>query len=72
MPPIARAAHAFSVLDSYIYGFALQEAGLPFEGGQETADLARTIMAGFTPDQYPHLTESDHPARPAARLRLRG
>jgi AcrR family transcriptional regulator len=55
--PIALAAHAFSVLDSYIYGFALQEAGLPFEGGQETADLARTIMAGFTPDQYPHLTE---------------
>src|SRR2546423_10676582 len=26
---IAMAAHAFSLLDSYIYGFALQEAGLP-------------------------------------------
>ena len=55
--PIALAAHAFSVLDSYIYGFALQEASLPFEGGDETADLARTIMARFTPDEYPHLTE---------------
>ena len=38
--PIALAAHAFSVLDSYIYGFALQEASLPFDAGEETADLA--------------------------------
>ena len=35
--PVALAAHAFSVLDSYIYGFALQEASLPFEAGDETA-----------------------------------
>jgi AcrR family transcriptional regulator len=55
--PIALAAHAFSVLDSYIYGFALQEASLPFDAGEETADLARMIMAQFTPDEYPHLTE---------------
>ena len=55
--PVALAAHAASVLDSYIYGFALQEASLPFEAGDETADLARTIMARFTPGQYPHLTE---------------
>jgi AcrR family transcriptional regulator len=57
--PVALAAHAFSVLDSYIYiyGFALQEASLPFEVGDETADLARMIMARFTPGQYPYLTE---------------
>ena len=55
--PVALAAHAFSVLDSYIYGFALQEASLPFDTGEETADLARMIMARFTPDEYPHLTE---------------
>ncbi|HLN70095.1 MAG TPA: TetR/AcrR family transcriptional regulator C-terminal domain-containing protein, partial [Streptosporangiaceae bacterium] len=55
--PVALAAHAFSVLDSYIYGFALQEASLPFEAGEETAGLARMIMARFTPGQYPHLTE---------------
>ena len=55
--PIALAAHAFSVLDSYIYGFALQEASLPFDAGEETADLARMIMARFTPDEYPHLAE---------------
>src|SRR3984893_17897152 len=38
-------AHAYSVLDSYIYGFALQEASLPFETGEETADLAQMILA---------------------------
>ncbi len=55
--PVPLAAHAFSVLDSYIYGFALQEASLPFDTGKQTADLARTIMTRFTHDEYPHLTE---------------
>ena len=32
---VEMAAHAFSVLDSYIYGFALQEATLPFETAEE-------------------------------------
>ena len=27
-------AHAYALLDSYIYGFALQEASLPFEGAE--------------------------------------
>src|ERR1039458_9823239 len=56
--PVALATHAASVLDSYIYGFALQEASLPFEAGEETADLARMIMARFTPGQYPHLSDA--------------
>jgi AcrR family transcriptional regulator len=51
------AAHANSLLDSYIYGFALQEANLPFDTPQETAELAQTIMAEFPADAYPHLTE---------------
>jgi AcrR family transcriptional regulator len=54
---VETAAHAFSVLDSYIYGFALQEAALPFETGAETAALARTILEGADPGDYPHLTE---------------
>jgi AcrR family transcriptional regulator len=55
--PVALAAHAYSVLDSYIYGFALQEANLPFETGDDTAELARAILAGAPADEYPHLTE---------------
>ena len=55
--PVALAAHAFALLDSYIYGFALQEASLPFDTGEETAELAEMIMARFPPGEYPHLTE---------------
>jgi AcrR family transcriptional regulator len=54
---VEMAAHAFSVLDSYIYGFALQEASLPFETGEETAELAQAILKQMPPDEYPHLTE---------------
>ena len=53
---VAMAAHAFSVLDSYIYGFALQEANLPFDTGEATAELAQAILAQAA-DEYPHLTE---------------
>jgi AcrR family transcriptional regulator len=54
---IAMAAHAFSVLDSYIYGFALQEASLPFDSAEETVEVAQTILAQFPRDEYPHLAE---------------
>ncbi|MGW6377191.1 TetR/AcrR family transcriptional regulator C-terminal domain-containing protein [Rhodococcus sp. NPDC055112] len=54
---VPMAAHAFAVLDSYIYGFALQEAALPFEGPQEAEDLAQAILEGMPADEYPHLTE---------------
>lgn len=54
---IQLAAHAMSVLDSYVYGFALQEANLPFATGKETAELAQTIMAQFPTGGYPYLTE---------------
>ena len=37
---VALTAHAYSILDAYIYGFALQEASLPFDTPEETAELA--------------------------------
>jgi AcrR family transcriptional regulator len=56
--PVALTAHAYSILDAYIYGFALQEASLPFDTPEETAELAQSIMAGFpAADAYPHLAE---------------
>ena len=54
---IEMAAHAFSALDSYIYGFALQEASLPFDAAEETAEVAEMILSQFPADEYPHLTE---------------
>jgi AcrR family transcriptional regulator len=59
-------AHAFSALDSYIYGFALQERGLPFDTAEESAELARTMVPQFPLEQYPHLVElaTEHVMRP--------
>ncbi len=54
---IELAAHAFSALDSYIYGFVLQETSLPFDTAEETAQVAQAIMAQFSASEYPHLTE---------------
>ncbi|MGW7042137.1 TetR/AcrR family transcriptional regulator [Streptomyces avermitilis] len=59
-------AHAVSVLDSFIYGFALQEKTLPFDTPDETAELAESIMSGFGDGEYPYLTEiaTAHVMRP--------
>lgn len=57
---VAGAAHAFSVLDSYVYGFAMQEAALPFDTSGHSADLeeiAAGILEAMPADDYPHLTE---------------
>jgi hypothetical protein len=54
---IELAAHAFSALDSYTYGFAMQEAALPFDTAEETAEVAEMILAQLPADEYPHLTE---------------
>ncbi len=51
------AAHAFSLLDSYIYGFASQERSLPFSTADETAEVAAEIFTGMVPDEYPYLAE---------------
>ena len=50
-------AHAYALLDSYIYGFALQEASLPFGTAEETAQVTQEIAGQFAAGQYPHLTE---------------
>jgi AcrR family transcriptional regulator len=51
------AAHAYSLLDAYIYGFALQESSLPFDSPEATAAVASSIMDGFPADAFPYLTE---------------
>jgi AcrR family transcriptional regulator len=55
--PVALTAHAYSILDAYIYGFALQEASLPFKTPEETAEVAGEIFDAFVAEAYPHLTE---------------
>jgi AcrR family transcriptional regulator len=50
-------AHAYALIDSYVYGFALQEAGLPFEGPDNVAEIAAPIMELFSSGDYPHMVE---------------
>jgi AcrR family transcriptional regulator len=59
-------AHAVSVLDSYIYGFAMQEKSLPLDTPEEITELAESIMNGFGDGEYPYLTEiaTAHVTRP--------
>ena len=37
-------AHAYALIDSYVYGFALQEAALPFQGPESDGDVVESIM----------------------------
>src|SRR5215472_1475817 len=50
-------AHAYSLLDSYIYGFALQEASLPFGSTDEAVSVTQEIAGGMPAGEYPHLAE---------------
>lgn len=60
------AAHAYSVLDSYIYGFALTKMNLPFETGEQVAEVARTMLQPFPMDAYPNLVAfiTEHAVKP--------
>ena len=50
------AVHAYSVLDSYTYGFLLQEKTIPFETPEESAEMAK-VTVGDMGDAYPYLAE---------------
>ena len=54
---VALTAHAYALLDSYIYGFALQEASLPFTGPDGVGDAADPILRQFPASEYPHFLE---------------
>ena len=54
---IALTAHAFSAIDSYLYGFAMQELNLPFHTPEQTAAMAVTFLEQFPVTEFPHLAE---------------
>jgi AcrR family transcriptional regulator len=53
-----RAVLAFSTLDSYVFGFVLQELTLPFQGPQELAEVGESMLEDFLVNEYPHLAET--------------
>src|SRR5919106_375018 len=48
------ATRVYNLLDSYIYGFALQEATLPFSSSEEMASVSEQMLAAMA-DDYPNL-----------------
>ena len=54
---IEMTGHAYSIVDAYLYGFALQEANMPATGGDEMADVAGDLLGPTAADDYPHLVE---------------
>lgn len=63
---LAMAAHAYSLMDSYIYGFALQQSTLPSDPSMEMHELAAVMAEQFPADEYPWLAEFtlQHVTRP--------
>ncbi|MEU1730182.1 TetR/AcrR family transcriptional regulator [Streptosporangium sp. NPDC020145] len=64
--PVRMAAHAYALLDSYVYGFALQEASLPFDGPQNVTEIVEPMAQQAFAEGYPHLVEmaTEHVLKP--------
>lgn len=58
-------AHAYAIVDSFVYGFAFEEANLPGGAGDELTEIAVEMVAQGLAD-HPHLAEftSEHVLRP--------
>jgi AcrR family transcriptional regulator len=54
---VLQAAHAISVVDSYVHGFVLQEVNLPFRDESELAAMTGAIMETFPSSDFPYLFE---------------
>lgn len=56
---VLTATHANWLLNSYVYGHALQTANLPFDTADELADMTDEVyLPQLPPDEFPYLNES--------------
>lgn len=56
---VVMAMHANWLLDSYVYGFAVQEKGLAFTTADEMATIVESVfLPQLPPEQFPYLNES--------------
>ena len=53
-------------VEQRIFGFALTKMSLPFETGEEVAEVAQTMLEPFPDGAYPHLMEfiTEHALQP--------
>lgn len=50
-------AHAYALIDSYVYGFAMSEASLPINGPETVSEVAESMMLQYIAADYPSLLE---------------
>ena len=56
---VVMATHANWLLNSYVYGYALQATSLPFDTADELADMTQDVFQPqLPPDEFPYLNES--------------
>jgi len=60
-------AHAYSLLDSYIYGFAMTKMNLPFNASTNVGEMAQSMLDPFSNGEYPNLLQmvTEHVMKPA-------
>jgi AcrR family transcriptional regulator len=63
---MAAAATAYSLLDAYIYGFALTKMNLPFDTTTDIAEMAESMLEPFPAGEYPNLAAfiTEHAMKP--------
>ena len=49
-------AHGYSLLDGYIYGFALTKMSIPFETPEEVEAVTESMLQPVQASEYPHLS----------------
>jgi AcrR family transcriptional regulator len=62
---LVMAAHAVSVIDGYVYGFALQQINIPLQTPEQVAEVGQNILRQLA-GEYPHLAEMivEHAMKP--------
>jgi AcrR family transcriptional regulator len=53
---LVMAAHAVSVIDGYVYGFALQQINIPLQSREQVSEVGESILRQMA-GEYPHLAE---------------
>jgi AcrR family transcriptional regulator len=63
---MAAVATAYSLLDAYIYGFAMTKMNLPFEDTSDIVEMSESMLAPFAPGEYQNLADfiTEHAMQP--------
>jgi len=63
---MAVVAHSYSLMDGYIYGFALTKMNLPFDALDDISEMAQTMLEPFPDGEYPNLVAfiTEHAMQP--------